>query len=710
MGRTASKRVLLIGGDQAFRKAFREAVGAARRAGNRRAAAAGAGGSRRARQGGPAELSVEKAADLTAGLKRIQAVGGWPYLVAVIHPAIGGSGATASSRSNRPVAPAAGLAEAVSELCRADEELPLLVCLPEARRGELAQMPADRVLWLRLPLEADEVRRLAAAQIDRRLIRLQTAHELKSMQQSMDRFKELAAAADRARSEMLANVSHELRTPLNAILGFSRLLMKEPLGPGQQEKLDYVCQGAAALREQVERLLDFARLTAGQVELLQAPFRLDQVIQRVLEDARPKAEAKRLAVYCHLSDSLPRWLRGDRLRLGQLLGNLVDNAVKFTAQGAVHLQVVLDELSAEAATLRITVSDTGVGISPDRQAEIFQSFAQGDGSSTRRFGGLGLGLAICKELTDLMGGQIGFRSAPGQGSTFWVWLTLPKAKPVGRRIAGPRKPGAAQHRSDPEAWPGEAELPAQSLDHPQAAIPGDAQRPGNARVLVAQPDQLSRSTAEMLFGRSGCLVDQAATRTEALGALRQASYDLVMIDAEMLGPAGPGALEDFRKREAAGGRRATVVALLPGEQSAAESQWLRSGADRCATKPCSIEVLLELIDHCAKQAESPAQGQSQSGHSARVGAPADSVRPTRENLAALAHEFEQGNWAELDEDAGKIRRQYLQAGCRPLADAALRLQLAARSGDRQRAAAALGILQDTLEQHATADTRQNAPV
>jgi len=780
MDRTADKRVLLIGGDPAFEAAFRQAVGAAepklRRAAEpapkpapeptskpaakhvaaQHAGPAGAHSACPTRHSLLADLSVETAGDLPTALRRIHAAGAWPYLVAVIHPSIDPRQPDDSSPRSEQGDASGSLSHVVSEVCRADAELPLLVCLSDADVCELAEMPVDRALRLRLPLQAEEVRRLLAAQIDRRLIRLQTSFQLKSMQQTVDQVKERAAAADRARSEMLANVSHELRTPLNAIQGFSRLLMKEPLEPGQREKLDYVCRGAEALRDQVEHLLDFARLTAGQIKLSQTAFQLDQVIHGVLENARGKAESKGLAVYCHLSESVPRWLRGDRSRLGQLLGNLVDNAIKFTPQGAVQVQVVLDDQTAEQATLRITVSDTGVGIPPDRQAEIFESFAQGDGSSTRRYGGQGLGLAICKKLIDLMGGQIGFRSAPGQGSSFWVWLTLPKAGPVARQTtraskAGSARPGTRSEVCSSEAQPStdaaleasdsqprteapdaplrtNAPLPGEGQDTfarrdsagprspgvwPQCARPpgpGQHPGPGKPRVLVAQPDQLSLSMAEMFFGRAGCLVDRTASPTEAMGALRQASYDLVLIDAELLEPVGPGALEEFRRHEAACGRRATVVVLISGESSAAAADWERCGADRCIVKPCQLECLLELVDHCVKRCQSVDEVRADSDRPDGAGQAPNLGHPAAEDLAALARELEQGNWAELDADAGRVRRRYLQAGCRPLADAALRVQLAARSSNRERTATAIGRLQEALTQQAGPDTLRNTYV
>jgi len=721
MERTAQKRVLLIGADEAFRKTFQQVLCGAECESVTQAKPAAASDRPGAGCGLLANLAVETADDLAAALQRIHAAGNWPYLAAVVHAAALDRACGAASAEPSPTGSRSGLVALLDRLREADEDLPLVVCLPGKRRDELRQVGAEQALWLPLPLDAELARRVLAAQIDRRLVRLRTAHELKSLRLAAERVEQLSAAAERARSEMLANVSHELRTPLNAILGFARLLMKEPLTPGQREKLGYVCQGAAALRDQVDHLLEFARLSTGGVELSQTPFAIEKVIRSVLEKARPKAEAKGLAVYCHLSEGVPRWLRGDRHRLAQLLDNLVDNAIKFTLQGAVHVQVVLDDETADEATLRITVSDTGVGIAPDRQAQIFDSFAQGDGSSTRRFGGLGLGLAICKQLIDLMGGQIGFRSVPDQGSSFWVCLTLPKADMSRARNPTQKTSGAAGTPSPPASHapadllsPAAASARAPDAVCQSAVPPAQTAWSGKPRVLVAQPDRLCRSMAEVFLSRAGCLVDQACTTSEALRALRQASYDLVLIDAEMMEPAGPKALEDFRRHEAGCGRKAKVVVLVDDEPSVHDSPWLRHGADQCLAKPCSLESLLELIDQYVLPNGPGTPGPGVAQPSAAQGSDREQHAPVSPEqipeLAVLLEELQEGQWEKLDAEAGRLRRRWLAAGEKRLADAALRVQLAARSNDPRRGARALVRLENAVRQSAAGETRRQAHV
>lgn len=230
--------------------------------------------------------------------------------------------------------------------------------------------------------------------------------------------KEAAEVANRAKTQFMAGMSHELRTPLNAIIGFSDLALQSGLAAGQQDQLRRIRSAGTSLLAMINQILDFSRSEQGTLELERTRFRLDEVLARVIPAVQRKALAKGLQLLLVIPPDLPRQLDGDPQRLGQVLSNLLDNAVKFTALGEVELSLALAERGADAVSLRFAVRDSGVGIPPEQMAGLFESFTQGDASATRSVGGTGVGLPICRSLAALMGGGITVRSAPGEGSTF----------------------------------------------------------------------------------------------------------------------------------------------------------------------------------------------------------------------------------------------------------------------------------------------------
>lgn len=243
--------------------------------------------------------------------------------------------------------------------------------------------------------------------------------EAKRAEEELRRARDAAEAASLAKSQFLANMSHEIRTPMNGVLGMTELLLASAQDARQRHLTESIQRSGESLLAVINDILDFSKIEAGKLQLEQIDFDLQETVEESVELFAASAQRKGLELTCHLSGSFQRTLRGDPVRLRQTLLNLLGNAIKFTSQGAIHVRVESVVDTADTVTLQFTVKDTGVGIPIEAQGKIFEAFSQVDGSTTRRFGGTGLGLTIVKELVELMQGQLGVDSRPGEGSTFW---------------------------------------------------------------------------------------------------------------------------------------------------------------------------------------------------------------------------------------------------------------------------------------------------
>ena len=371
-----------------------------------------------------------------------------------------------------------------------------------------------------------------------------------------------------AKSEFLAKMSHEIRTPLNGVIATADLMAATQLNDEQHELLDTLRLSAKTLLGIINDILDFSKIEAGRMVLETLPFTPTVLVEEVVSIMAPAAHSKGLTVRTELSSSLPHSVAGDPLRLRQILLNFVGNAIKFTACGEVVIRAMrLKKGEGQSAWLRFEVQDTGVGIPPEKQAGIFDAFTQADSSVTRQYGGTGLGLAICKRLVELMGGQIGVYSQPGQGSCFWFEVPLP----------------VIQENAPEEttAQPSGSALNSHELD--------------GVRVLLVEDNPVNQKVAIRMLQKLGCVVELAENGQQALEKLERASYDIVLMDMQMPVMDGLTATRLLRQREQQTGHHQVVIALTANAMQTDRELCLEAGMDDYLSKPLTLDALQVML-------------------------------------------------------------------------------------------------------------------
>ncbi|MBL8487893.1 MAG: PAS domain S-box protein [Rhodocyclaceae bacterium] len=455
--------------------------------------------------------------------------------------------------------------------------------------------------------------------------------------------KEAAEEASRAKSTFLANMSHEIRTPMNAIIGLAHLAQRSAEDPGQRDRLRKVSDAARHLLQVINDILDISKIEAGKLTLEETDFAPATVVERTVTLLEDRAREKGLGLASEIDPALPAALRGDAMRLGQILLNFGSNAVKFTERGDVVFAVRQVTRQEAAVTVRFAVRDSGPGIDEETRQRLFQPFEQADSSTTRHFGGTGLGLAISRRLADLMGGRVGVDSEPGRGSSFWFEATF---------------------------RPGEALPPGEVAAAPSDAAEGRLKREhGGARVLLVEDNEINREVATDLLRDAGLTVVEAEDGARAVEMAAAGAFDLILMDVQMPVLDGLAATRAIRRQP--GGEGVPILAMTANAFEDDRQACIDAGMNDHVPKPIDPTVLYAaLIRWLPGRPELPPAGPAAAGpqdlrqilagiRGLDLKAGLAAVRGRVASLARLLRTFAETHAGDMDE-----LRRLLAAGAR----------------------------------------------
>ena len=456
-----------------------------------------------------------------------------------------------------------------------------LTALPASTRS-IVQLGAAIVIMLAFIRQAVLLRERDRLIIVERMLRqreselearvAERTRDLQASQRQAEAARAAAEAANQVKSEFLANMSHELRTPLNGVTGFAQLALMTADNPEQRRYMTNIQLASNQLLRLINDILDMSKIEAGKLDLEHIQFDLHAVIQSVATQISPRLTDKglSLSVDAPAEASIPIW--GDPLRVEQILLNYANNAVKFTEQGQIGIEVQLLNETRTHVTLRLTVSDTGIGMDNATCKRLFSPFEQADNSTTRRFGGTGLGLAICKQLATLMGGEVGVDSHPGCGSRFWFTLRAEKAPAT--------------------------DAPSPS-SQPTSLI--DSIRATNKRILLAEDNELNEVLACSMLEQQGYVVRVARTGQQALDLWRSEPFDCILMDMHM--PIMDGLTATRLIRQDTTRHQPPILAMTASALAEDVQDCLAAGMNAFISKPFHAPELISALAHWTRSPE-----------------------------------------------------------------------------------------------------------